>query len=210
MKVILLWGVCGTASGCSWTASPWSRSCKISKNSPRISVLGWKKDTKLIIFVTTVILNKEEHVANSPTMDMILLRSLTLVRTQWYKYRDTGWRSGASTPSLGHSPCGQHTSPATAQSSPWPPSRPDKTHLGDAPRAVRAWRGVGEIHNPREVGIFRILDGREGKVGVGPGSRQGGGEGEGGEDKSSLEQQQWWGGAAHRQYIITHNITEYN
>ena len=44
--------------------------------------LAGKKHTKLIIFVTTVILNKEENVANSPTMDMILLRSLTLVRTQ--------------------------------------------------------------------------------------------------------------------------------
>mgnify|MGYP007045167159 CR=1 FL=1 len=41
-----LWGACGTASVCSWTASPWSRSCTISKNSLRISVLGWKKTHK--------------------------------------------------------------------------------------------------------------------------------------------------------------------
>ena len=41
------------------------------------------KKTQIVNFcVTTIILNKEEHVANSPSMDMILLRSLTLVRTQ--------------------------------------------------------------------------------------------------------------------------------
>ena len=41
-----LWGACGTASVCSWKGSPWSRSCTISKNSLRISVLGWKKTHK--------------------------------------------------------------------------------------------------------------------------------------------------------------------
>ena len=63
-----------------------------------------------------------------------------------------------------------------------------KSHLCDAPRAIWTRSGVREINNPREVGIFRVLDGREGKVGVGPWSGQGGGEREGGEDESSLEQ----------------------
>ena len=58
------------------------------------------------------------------------------------------------------------------------------THLGDAPRAVRARRGVGEIHNAREVRVLGVLDGVEGEVGVR--SSPAGAEGEGEEEEASL------------------------